>query len=113
MKTLLLTVFAITLSFGVFAQEKVPVKDTIPTEQKTQKDVYLMKDTKMWVVKNGEKTLMAEEVTLANGTIVMANGTVKFEDGTSVTLKEGEFIDLDGTIGNWPKEPSESESLED
>ncbi|MEO6682281.1 MAG: DUF6799 domain-containing protein, partial [Ginsengibacter sp.] len=75
---------------------------TIPTEQKTQKkNVYLMKENKMWQVKDGEKSELTEDVTLVNGTIVMANGTVKTTDGQSTTLKNGQYVDLEGNIGEW------------
>ena len=102
MKNLFLTMLAIALSFGAFAQETPPKKDTIPTEKKTQlKDVYTMKDNKMYQIKAGEKTEMTTDVTLLNGTIVMANGTVKKTDGQSITLKNGQYIDLEGNIGEW------------
>ena len=93
---------ATALSFGVFAQETTPVKDTIPTEQKSQKkDVYVMKDSKMWQIKAGEKAEMTQDVTLLNGTIIMANGTVKKTNGEFITLKNGQFVDLEGNIGEW------------
>ena len=102
MKNVFLTLFALALSFGVFAQDTIPAKDTVPTEQKTQKkDIYVMKDSKMWQIKAGEKSELTEDVTLANGTIVMANGTVKSTDGQTTTLKNGQFVDLDGKIGEW------------
>lgn len=93
---------SLALSFGVFAQDTIPKKDTIPTEQKTQlKDVFVMKDSKMWQIKAGEKSEMTADVTLVNGTIVMANGTVKKTDGQAITLKNGQFVDLEGNIGEW------------
>ncbi|MEO7315624.1 MAG: DUF6799 domain-containing protein [Ginsengibacter sp.] len=102
MKNVFLTMIAVALSFGAFAQENTPVKDTVPTEQKTQKkDVYVMKDSKMWQIKAGEKSELTQDVTLVNGTIVMANGTVKATDGTTTALKNGQFVDLEGKIGEW------------
>ena len=108
MKNLFLTMLAVALSFGAFAQDTLPKRDTLPTrdtiprEQKSQlKDVYVMKDSKMWQIKAGEKSEMTTDVTLVNGTIVMANGTVKKTDGQSVTLKNGQFVDLEGNIGEW------------
>lgn len=93
---------AVALSFGAFAQDTIPTRDTVPTEQKTQKkDVYVMKDSKMWQIKAGEKSELTEDVTLANGTIVMANGTVKATDGQTTALKNGQFVDLEGNIGEW------------
>ena len=102
MKNVFITMLAVALSFGAFAQEKTPVKDTVPTEQKTQKkDIYVMKDSKMWQIKAGEKSELTVDVTLANGTIVMANGTVKATNGQTTALKNGQFVDLEGTIGEW------------
>ena len=104
MKNLFLTILAVTLSFGAFAQETPPAKDTIPTEQKTQKkDVYAMIDGKMWLIKAGEKSEMTDDVTLENGTIVMTNGTVQKTDGQTITLKNGQFVDLEGNVGDWKK----------
>lgn len=102
MKNLFLTIFTVALSFGAFAQDTIPVKDTVPTEQKTQKkDIYVMKDSKMWQIKAGEKSELTQDVTFANGTIVMANGIVKKTDGQTTTLKNGQFVDLEGNIGEW------------
>ena len=102
MKNVFLTMIAVALSFGAFAQEKLPAKDTVPTEQKTQKkDIYVMKDSKMWQIKSGQKSELTEDVTLTNGTIVMANGTVKKSDGQTIALKNGQFVDLEGNIGEW------------
>lgn len=107
MKNLFLTLLAIGLSFGAFAQGK-PKKDTIPTEQKSKwKDVFVMKDSKMWQIKAGEKSEMTEDVTLVNGTIVMANGTVKKTDGQTISLKNGQYVDMEGNIGNWKDDSTE------
>lgn len=102
MKNLFMTMLAVALSFGAFAQETPPKKDTIPTEQKSQKNnIYVMKDSKMWQIKAGEKSELTADVTLENGTIVMANGTVKKTDGQTTTLKNGQYVDLEGNIGEW------------
>lgn len=102
MKTLCLTAMIIALSFGAFAQETIPVKDTIPTEQPTQKkDGYLFKDGKMRTVKDGRQTEMTEDVTLANGTVVTTGGSVKKPNGEAVSLKENQMVDLQGNITDW------------
>ncbi len=38
-------------------------------------------------------------MTLDNGTMIMANGSVKMKDGTTTTLKDGDYVTMDGTIG--------------
>lgn len=101
MKHLVLAMFAMALSFGAFAQTQ-PTQDTIPTEQKTQaKAVYVFKDSKMWIVKDGQKTEMNADVTLPNGMMVNTKGEVKSTDGQTIALKDGQYIDEEGNIGDW------------
>ena len=72
MKKILLSVFAIALSFGAFAQQTPAPKDTIITPQKAQdQNVFLMNDGKMYAVKEGVKTELTEDVTLGNGTVLI------------------------------------------
>ncbi len=99
---------AIAFSLTTFAQTTPPTKDTVPTQEK--KIVYVMKDSKMWVVTNGEKTEMLEDATLKNGTTVKSDGTVKGPQGEVVKLKESQYIDQNGTIGDWKEAPDEKET---
>ena len=102
MKNLFLSAIAVALSFGAFAQDTNPTKTTEPTDQAQpaqQKDVYVFKNSKMWEVKSGKISEMAKDVTLASGTTVKINGEVVSKDGQKVTLKDGQYIDLDGKIG--------------
>ena len=85
MKNLFLSAIAVTLSFGAFAQDTNPTKTTEPTEQAQpaqQKDVYVFK---------------------TSGTEVKTNGEVVSKDGEKVALKDGQYIDLDGNIGETTK----------
>ena len=90
MKTLIVTFFAFALSSCVFAQDK---------EDWQKKDMILMKDQKVVVVKNGQKSDLLKDTTLANGTIISVAGLVTSTDGNTVTLKDGEYVNSDGTIG--------------
>lgn len=100
MKKMLLSVFAIALSLGVFAQETQP--------QKKWKDHegIMMKDGKVMVMKNGEKTALLQDTTLSNGTTITVDGTVKSSDGTTTMLKDGDYVNSDGTISSkkWKKD---------
>jgi hypothetical protein len=58
-----------------------------------QKDCVMMKDGKMWVVKN-----MTTTMTCKNGSTVMANGTVKAKDGKTTMMKSGDCICTDGSM---------------
>lgn len=56
-----------------------------------------MKDGKMVAMKDGVKSEMTGDMTLKNGTKVTSNGMVTSPDGKTWTLKDGDFIDVDGT----------------
>lgn len=98
MKTFIVTFFAFALSSSVFAQDQ--------KQDWQNKDIIIMKDQKVVVIKAGEKSVLMQDTTLANGTVVMVNGTVKSTDGSSVVLKDGEYVKADGTIGKkaWKEE---------
>lgn len=104
MKNLFLSIFAITLSFGVFAQDTTTTKTVEPTmQQGPKKDVYALKEGKVWEFKNGQKSEVTTNVTLTNGSTLKTDGTVVTSDGQSTTLKEGQYVDVNGKIGDWKK----------
>ena len=88
------------LSFGAFAQDTTATSTTSPTEQTQhqQKDMYVFKNSKMWAVKNGNIAAMADDVTLSDGTVVKTTGEVT-KSGKTEALKDGQYIDVDGNIG--------------
>lgn len=101
MKKVFLAMIATTLSFGVFAQDSTNTPTT-PTEQsqpQQRKDMYVFKNSKMWTVKDGQVSAMADNVTLANGTVVKTTGEIVTKDDHSEMLKDGQYIDADGKIG--------------
>ena len=66
----------------------------------------MMKDGKMWVVKDGVATEMTTDMTMKNGTKVMMGG--KMMSGDKATeLKNGDSIDMDGNM-MMKKEPTPS-----
>lgn len=101
MKKVFLAMIAATLSFGAFAQDTTNTPTTPPTEQPQQqrKDMYVFKNNKMWAVKNGNITAMADDATLANGIVVKTTGEIVAPGGQKEALKEGQYIDADGKIG--------------
>ena len=64
------------------------------TAEKTVSDRVVMRDEKMYLIKNGENTLMDKSYKLESGAVVGVNGTVKFPSGKMVQLKNGQFIEL-------------------
>lgn len=105
MKKTFLILFAFCLSFGAFAQDTTSQQD--PSQMQSQDmqskmmkpDGIYMKDGKMILMQNGQRSELTQDMTLTNGTVVSPNGTAKLADGTTQTLKDGDFIDMDGTMG--------------
>ncbi len=112
MKKVFLSAFAFILTAGAFAQSSSTDSSTSMNKtemhQKMQShDGVIMKDGKLLVTKNGQAAPLTENVTLNDGTIVTPDGTVKKTDGTTVTLKEGDYVTADGKLGNlaqWKKQ---------
>ena len=107
MKNVFLSMIAVALSFGAFAQDTTSNPGTAPAtapaeQQATQqehKDMYVFKNSKVWQVKSGNVSELTKDATLANGAIVKTNGDVVSKDGQTVALKDGQYIDIDGNIG--------------
>ena len=59
-------------------------------------DCLTMKGGKMCVVKGGQTLPMTKEQVMPNGAKVMTNGTVLKKDGKTITLKEGDKVDMKG-----------------
>ena len=106
MKKAFISLFAITLTLGVFAQDSTMNK-MAPKHNMQNHEGVIMKNGKLLMMKNGQTTQLTTDLTLDNGTVVMANGTVKTKDGVITNLKEGDYVGMDGTVGNvktkWQK----------
>lgn len=66
--------------------------------QGSTSDGLMMKDGKMWMTKNGKTMPMDAEVTLDNGMKVMTDGTYMDKNGTTMRLKNGESIGMNGKM---------------
>lgn len=115
MKKVLLLMFAITLSFGVFAQDSAMHKmDNMQHHDMKSHDGIMMKNGKVMVMENGQSTVLTQDKTLSNGTVISANGNVKMSDGTTKMLKDGDWVGMDGKMGSmkWKnKDKMSSDSL--
>jgi X-X-X-Leu-X-X-Gly heptad repeat protein len=110
MKNISLLIFAFLLSFGAMAQVTDSTMNNNNStmnnsntkvngdETKAVSEFYAFKDGKLVKVKNKVKTEQKDNVTLSDGTQILSNGTVQYSDGTTATLKEGEWIDDKGKI---------------
>ncbi|MGL2964430.1 DUF6799 domain-containing protein [Flavobacterium sp. RSB2_4_14] len=59
---------------------------------------YTMKEGKMMCLKDGKMGAMNKDVTLKNGTKCMKNGECVMKDGKKMKMKEGDCIDMSGTM---------------
>ena len=87
-----LTVAVLTLGSVVFAQDKMDPKMDM------KKDHCMMIKGKMYMMKDGKKTLMDKPMTLSNGTECNPDGMCKMKDGTIMKMKNGDMIDMDGNM---------------
>ena len=103
MKNVFLSMIAVALSLGAFAQDTKSNPPAAPTEQQAQqqqpKDMYVFKNGKVWQVKSGNVTELTKDATLASGAVVKTDGKVVSKDGQAVALKDGQYIDVDGNVG--------------
>jgi hypothetical protein len=97
MKKVLMIMVACFLTAGAFAQSKMNEAKMNKTESDT-KEVVVMKEGRMMVMKGQNTTELKENMTLKNGTVVMTDGKVKTKDGKMVPLKEGEWVDMKGAV---------------
>jgi hypothetical protein len=91
MKNLFVLFAALLITVGASAQA-----------DKKMKDGYMMKDGKMWVMKAGTTTEMKSDATLKNGTTITTKGAVTPKGGKPTMLKNGDWVEMDGTMGSMP-----------
>ncbi len=102
----MILIVASALSSGVFAQEKMDDKmqmDKKEQKMDMKKDHLMMMDGKMQMQKDGKTMPMDKDMTLTNGTQVMKDGMCKMKNGTTMTMKNGDMIDMNGKMGKMPK----------
>lgn len=95
---------ALVISAGVFSQEH-KMEDMHKKEHKMvmKKDHVMMMGGQMKMVKNGKEMPMDKEMTMGNGTKVMTDGMCTKKDGTTMTMKNGDMMYMDGKMGKMPK----------
>lgn len=109
MKKLLFTILASAFVFvgTANAQTQTTTKTKAKGEMKDQpmqsnalRDGVMMQGGKLIVMKEGQASVMTEDMTLSNGTVIMKDGSIKKADGTTMMLKNGDQIDMAGTMSH-------------
>jgi hypothetical protein len=68
------------------------------TEYRNVKDGIVMQAGQLKIVRSGRLYLLNSPVTLKNGTIVLTDGIINMTNGSTPSLKEDDYIDMDGNI---------------
>ncbi|MDF7812562.1 DUF6799 domain-containing protein [Hymenobacter sp. YC55] len=101
--------FALALLLGLGsvaaqAQTKIPPRKPVQPKAKVVstgasiKDGVTMKDGKLLMTQSGITNPVTQEAALVNGTKIKPDGTVTMADGTTATLKEGDYLSLSGRL---------------
>jgi hypothetical protein len=101
--------FALTLLLGLGtlaaqAQTKVPPRKPVQPKSKVVskgpsfKDGVMLKDGKVMMTQSGITSAITQETALVNGTKITPDGTVTMTNGTTATLKEGDYMSLSGRL---------------
>ena len=72
----------------------------------------VMKDGKMMHMKDSKMKPMSKDMTMKNGTVCMVNGECVMMDGKKRKMKEGECMDMNGTMATSLKELAEKQTAE-
>jgi hypothetical protein len=87
------------------AQTKLPPRRPVQPRPKaaapagvTMKDGFLMKDGKVMVTRDAHTEPLTAETSVVNGTKINASGQVTMPNGTTTTLKEGDYMSLTGRL---------------
>jgi hypothetical protein len=98
---------ALLLSVGSMAaqaQTKLPPRKPVQPRAKvvakgaTLKDGVMMKEGKVLLTQQGLTNPITQETSLVNGTKIQPDGTVTMTNGTSVMMKEGDYMSLTGRL---------------
>jgi hypothetical protein len=65
----------------------------LTAKDKMNANCVKMKDGKVWTI-----MVMDKAITMSNGTVVNTDGTIKTKDGKTVTLANGDCVDMQGNI---------------
>lgn len=86
------------------AQTKIPPRKPVQPKAKVAsngpsvKDGVTLKDGKVLMTQSSLTTTVTQETALVNGTKIRPDGTVTMTNGTTTTLKEGDYMSLSGRL---------------
>lgn len=102
--TLAFTLALVAGSLAAQAQTKLPPRKPVQPRAKvvakgaTLKDGVTMKEGKVLMTQQGLTNPITQETSLVNGTKIQPDGTVTMTNGTTVMMKEGDYMSLTGRL---------------
>lgn len=102
--TFVLTFLLATGGFAVQAQTKLPPrkpvqpKGRVVSKGTATRDGAVMKDGKVILTQSGLTNPVLQETALVNGTKIRPDGSLTLPDGTTTTMKEGDYMSLTGRL---------------
>lgn len=93
MKRSIILSVCILVAIGAFAQTAKP-------HDETAWDYIMMKHGKLIEVEHDRRIPVKADITLVNLTTIHPNGVINVSSGRTKTLKEGQYITMDGRIRN-------------
>ena len=102
-KLLLLT--AVLLAGIASTTQAQTAKPRTHSSEKPSKDYIMMKNGKMMMSMDGNLMPMTSDMTMSDGSVGMTDGTYHMKDGTTMKMKEGQRMMMDGKMmkGNMMK----------
>lgn len=105
MRPLWAVLAAVVLAGGpAMAAEMRPVDAPVgnevgaPMKDNRAKEGVVMDQGKMMMLKDGNKMIMEENMTMRNGTVITKEGAFMMRDGSKLNMREGDWMDLDGNL---------------
>ncbi len=103
--TLLFTLLLVIGGLAAQAQTKLaprkpvqPRARVVVKEGNSVRDGVTMKEGKLLITQGGMTNTVLQETSLVNGTKIKPDGTVTMTNGTSATMKEGDYMSLTGRM---------------
>jgi hypothetical protein len=99
------TTAVLFLTFLAVGQAQVPLNQNVPDPPQrairtgsNARDGFFVRDTHVFMVRDGVTTRVDREILFPNGIRVQPNGTVTMKDGTERVLIPNQWLDLEGSI---------------
>jgi hypothetical protein len=99
------TTAALFLSLLAVSQAQTPLNPNIPDPPQrairtgsNARDGFFVRDTHVFMVRDGVTTRVDREILFPNGLRVLPNGTVTMRDGSERTLIPNQWLDFEGSI---------------